>query len=284
MGNLDLSRTSFFVLDEADRMLDMGFSEDILAINKLLPSTCQKIMFSATMPDKIRELAVSLLHNPVEVKIAVSKPAEKIQQSAYICYEPQKVGIIEHLFKNDDLKRVIIFCGKKDRVKDINRALRKLNINCAPMHSDLTQAERDEVMYKFKAGHIDVLVATDIVSRGIDIDDIQIVINFDVPRDSEDYVHRIGRTARADRDGRAITFVSERDMTYFQQIESFLEKTIEKTPLPEGLGEGPEYKAAPKKASAKKHRRNSKGRSQRGRDKRGNGRKSRNKSNNKAAV
>ena len=284
MGNLDLSRTSFFVLDEADRMLDMGFSEDILAINKLLPSTCQKIMFSATMPDKIRELAVSLLHNPVEVKIAVSKPAEKIQQSAYICYEPQKVGIIEHLFKNDDLKRVIIFCGKKDRVKDINRALRKLNINCAPMHSDLTQAERDEVMYKFKAGHIDVLVATDIVSRGIDIDDIQIVINFDVPRDSEDYVHRIGRTARADRDGRAITFVSERDMTYFQQIESFLEKTIEKTPLPEGLGEGPEYKAAPKKASAKKHRRNSKGRSQRGRDKRGNGRKSCNKSNNKAAV
>lgn len=284
MGNLDLSRTSFFVLDEADRMLDMGFSEDILAINKLLPSTCQKIMFSATMPDKIRELAVSLLHNPVEVKIAVSKPAEKIQQSAYICYEPQKVGIIEHLFKNDDLKRVIIFCGKKDRVKDINRALRKLNINCAPMHSDLTQAERDEVMYKFKAGHIDVLVATDIVSRGIDIDDIQIVINFDVPRDSEDYVHRIGRTARADRDGRAITFVSERDMTYFQQIESFLEKTIEKTPLPEGLGEGPEYKAAPKKASAKKHRRNSKGRSQRGRDKRGNGRKSRNKPNNKAAV
>ncbi len=284
MGNLDLSRTSFFVLDEADRMLDMGFSEDILAINKLLPSTCQKIMFSATMPDKIRELAVSLLHNPVEVKIAVSKPAEKIQQSAYICYEPQKVGIIEHLFKNDDLKRVIIFCGKKDRVKDINRALRKLNINCAPMHSDLTQAERDEVMYKFKAGHIDVLVATDIVSRGIDIDDIQIVINFDVPRDSEDYVHRIGRTARADRDGRAITFVSERDMTYFQQIESFLEKTIEKTPLPDGLGEGPEYKAAPKKASAKKHRRNSKGRSQRGRDKRGNGRKSRNKSNNKAAV
>lgn len=284
MGNLDLSRTSFFVLDEADRMLDMGFSEDILAINKLLPSTCQKIMFSATMPDKIRELAVSLLHNPVEVKIAVSKPAEKIQQSAYICYEPQKVGIIEHLFKNDDLKRVIIFCGKKDRVKDINRALRKLNINCAPMHSDLTQAERDEVMYKFKAGHIDVLVATDIVSRGIDIDDIQIVINFDVPRDSEDYVHRIGRTARADRDGRAITFVSERDMTYFQQIESFLEKTIEKTPLPEGLGEGPEYKAAPKKASARKHRRNSKGRSQRGRDKRGNGRKSRNKSNNKAAV
>ena len=284
MGNLDLSRTSFFVLDEADRMLDMGFSEDILAINKLLPSTCQKIMFSATMPDKIRELAVSLLHNPVEVKIAVSKPAEKIQQSAYICYEPQKVGIIEHLFKNDDLKRVIIFCGKKDRVKDINRALRKLNINCAPMHSDLTQAERDEVMYKFKAGHIDVLVATDIVSRGIDIDDIQIVINFDVPRDSEDYVHRIGRTARADRDGRAITFVSERDMTYFQQIESFLEKTIEKTPLPDGLGEGPEYKATPKKASARKHRRNSKGRSQRGRDKRGNGRKSRNKSNNKAAV
>ena len=284
VGNLDLSRTSFFVLDEADRMLDMGFSEDILAINKLLPSTCQKIMFSATMPEKIRELAVSLLRNPVEVKIAVSKPAEKIQQSAYVCYDPQKVGIIEHLFKNDDLKRVIIFCGKKDRVKDINRTLRKLNINCAPMHSDLTQAERDEVMYKFKAGHIDVLVATDIVSRGIDIDDIRIVINFDVPRDAEDYVHRIGRTARADRDGRAITFVSDRDVRYFQQIEHFLEKTIEKNPLPEGLGEGPEYKAAAK-PSGRRRGRGGKGRSQRGGGKGNRNRKKRGqgKSNGKAA-
>ncbi len=245
VGNLDLSRTSFFVLDEADRMLDMGFSDDIMQINALLPNDCQKVMFSATMPSKIRELAVSLLHNPVEVKLKVSRPADKIHQMAYVCYEPQKLGIINHLFKNGDLKRVIIFCGKKDRVKDINRALQKLKINCAPMHSDLTQAERDDVMYRFKAGQVDVLVATDIVARGIDIDDIAIVINFDVPHDSEDYVHRIGRTARADRDGQAITLVSgDQDIRRFKQIETFLKKEVEKLPLPEDLGEAPEYKAS----------------------------------------
>ena len=243
VGNLDLSRTSFFVLDEADRMLDMGFMEDILQINKLLPENCQKVMFSATMPAKIRELAVSLLHNPIEVKLKVSRPAEKIHQMAYICYEPQKVRIIENIFKQGDLKRVIIFCGKKDKVKDINRTLQKLKINCAPMHSDLTQAERDDVMYRFKAGQVDVLVATDIVARGIDIDDIRMVINFDVPHDSEDYVHRIGRTARADRDGEAITFVSDNDFRFFKPIEHFLQKEIEKLPLPEGLGEGPDYQA-----------------------------------------
>ena len=224
-------------------MLDMGFMEDILQINKLLPENCQKVMFSATMPAKIRELAVSLLHNPIEVKLKVSRPAEKIHQMAYICYEPQKVRIIENIFKQGDLKRVIIFCGKKDKVKDINRTLQKLKINCAPMHSDLTQAERDDVMYRFKAGQVDVLVATDIVARGIDIDDIRMVINFDVPHDSEDYVHRIGRTARADRDGEAITFVSDNDFRFFKPIEHFLQKEIEKLPLPEGLGEGPDYQA-----------------------------------------
>jgi len=248
VGNLDLSRTSFFVLDEADRMLDMGFSEDIMQINKLLPDNCQKIMFSATMPEKIRELAVSLLHHPVEVKIAVSRPAEKIRQSAYVCYDPQKLGIIQSMFRGGDLQRVIIFCGKKDRVKDIARELKKMKINCGAMHSDLTQAERDDVMYRFKAGQIDVLVATDIVARGIDIDDIRIVINFDVPHDSEDYVHRIGRTARADRDGMAITFINERDIPRFQQIERFLKKEVEKIPLPSELGEGPEYKESSKRA------------------------------------
>ena len=256
VGNLNLAKTSFFVLDEADRMLDMGFSEDILQINSLLPKNCQKVMFSATMPSKIQELAVSLLHNPVEVKLKVSKPAEKIQQSAYICYDPQKVGIIEHLFKQGDLKRVIIFCSKKDRVKDINRTLQKMKINCGAMHSDLTQQERDDVMFRFKAGHIDVLVATDIVARGIDIDDIQIVINFDVPHDAEDYVHRIGRTARADREGIAITFVNEKDMPGFQQIERFLGKDIEKNSLPDNLGEGPEYKVVERrKAFHGRHKR-----------------------------
>jgi len=242
MGSLDLSRTSFFVLDEADRMLDMGFYDDIMQINKLLPESCQKVMFSATMPSKIREMAVSLLRNPVEVKLKVSRPAEKIQQSAYVCYEPQKLNIIQHIFKAGDLQRVIIFCGKKDRVKEVTRELKKMKINCAAMHSDLTQAERDDVMYRFKAGHIDVLCATDIVARGIDIDDIRMVINFDVPHDSEDYVHRIGRTARADRDGVAITLVSDRDIANFQQIERFLEKEVTKNPMPEGIEEGPEYK------------------------------------------
>ena len=250
MGHLDLSRLSFFVLDEADRMLDMGFSDDILQIAKLLPQNHQTIMFSATMPTKIQHLARTLLINPVEVKIAVSKPAEKIQQSAYICYEPQKQGIIRHLFKAGELQRVIIFSGKKDKVKDITRELQHMHINCAPMHSDLSQAERDEVMYRFKSGQVDVLVATDIVARGIDIDDILMVINYDVPRDAEDYVHRIGRTARAQRDGIAITFVSDQDIRYFADIERFLERDIPKNALPEGLGEGPEYKpTAPRKNS-----------------------------------
>ena len=254
VGNLDLSRCSFFVLDEADRMLDMGFSEDIMKIVAELPKSCQRVMFSATMPAKIRELAVSLLHDPVEVKLAVSKPAEKIQQSAYVCYDPQKLGIIEHLFKNGDLQRVIIFSGKKDRVKDITRQLKRMKINCAEMHSDLSQEERDDVMYRFKAGQVDVLVATDIVSRGIDIDDIRIVLNYDVPHDAEDYVHRIGRTARADRDGVAITFVSEAEIYKFQEIEHFLGKEVEKRPLPDGLGEAPEYiKRAKKRSNTRRH-------------------------------
>ena len=258
MGNIDLSKVSFFVLDEADRMLDMGFSEDIMKIASGLPESCQTIMFSATMPKDIETMAQKLLKNPVEIKLAVSKPAEKINQSAYICYETQKLKIIDDIFKAGDLKRVIIFSGSKMKVKQINQALQRLKINCGEMHSDLDQAQRDEIMYKFKSGQLDVLVATDIVSRGIDIDDITMVINYDVPHDAEDYVHRIGRTARADRDGMAITFVNEDDMYAFHQIEKFLEREITRNPLPEGCGEGPEYTTTkrPGKTNARNRRRN----------------------------
>ncbi len=243
IGNLDLSRCSFFILDEADCMLDMGFYDDIMKIAALLPQTCQIIMFSATMPPKIEQMAKKLLKKPALVKLAVSKPAEKIQQSAYVCYEPQKLSIIRSLFNDNKLKRVLIFCGKKNKVKEIYREISRMKINSGQMHSDLSQAERDEIMFRFKSGQIDVLVATDIVARGIDIDDIAMVINYDVPHDVEDYIHRIGRTARAERDGVAVTFVSEADIFYFRKIEAFLEKEITKNALPDGLSEGPAYTA-----------------------------------------
>ena len=258
LGNVDLSKVSFFILDEADRMLDMGFSEDIMTIAKKLPRTCQTIMFSATMPKKIEELAKTLLKNPIEIKLAVSKPAEKIHQMAYVCYETQKMGILKDVFKGGNMKRVIIFSGSKQKVKRIASALSRKHINCGEMHSDLDQEQRNDIMFKFKSGQVDVLVATDIVSRGIDIDDITMVINYDVPHDVEDYVHRIGRTARADHDGTAITLVNEDDIYFFQQIESFLGKEIEKVQLPDGLGEAPEYKSngKPKRgANAKSIRR-----------------------------
>ena len=240
MGNIDLSRCAFFVLDEADRMLDMGFSEDIMNIAKLLPDDCQTIMYSATMPPKIEQLAKTLLKNPTVVKLAVSKPAEKIHQAAYVCHENQKIKVLQEIFKNEEQQRIIIFSSSKLKVKEINREL--LGINSCEMHSDLEQAQRDEVMYRFKSGQTDVLVATDIVARGIDIDDISMVINFDVPRDVEDYVHRVGRTARANRDGKAITLVRGLEVGDFMKIEEFLGRTIEKLPLPDYIGKGPEYK------------------------------------------
>ena len=188
LGYVDLSKVSFFILDEADRMLDMGFSDDIMQIVKYLPKERQTIMFSATMPAKIQQLAQSILHDPAEVKLAVSKPADKIIQAAYVCYEAQKLGIIESLFKQQEPERVIIFASSKLKVKEVAKALKRLKLNVGEMHSDLEQSQRDEIMHEFRNGRINMLVATDIVARGIDIDDIRLVINYDVPHDSEDYV------------------------------------------------------------------------------------------------
>ena len=241
LGYVDLSKVSFFILDEADRMLDMGFADDILQIVKYLPKERQTIMFSATMPNKIQQLAKTILTDPVEVKLAVSKPADKIIQAAYICYEAQKLGIIKSLFNAQKPERVIIFASSKLKVKEVAKALKHLNLNVGEMHSDLEQCQREAIMHEFRNGRINMLVATDIVARGIDIDDIRLVINYDVPHDSEDYVHRIGRTARANNDGCAITFVSETEQTRFKQIEDFLGKSIYKIPVPAELGEAPIY-------------------------------------------
>ena len=245
LGYVDLSKVSYFILDEADRMLDMGFYEDIMQIAKYLPKERQTIMFSATMPAKIQQLANTILNNPSEIKLAVSKPAEKIIQAAYVCYENQKLGIIRSLFMDEVPERVIVFASSKIKVKEVAKALKSMKLNVGEMHSDLEQAQRETVMHEFKAGRINILVATDIVARGIDIDDIRLVINFDVPHDSEDYVHRIGRTARANNDGVALTFISEKEQSNFKSIENFLEKEIYKIPIHEELGEAPEYKPRP---------------------------------------
>jgi len=239
--DIDFSQVKYFILDEADRMLDMGFYDDIMTVVKRLPADRQTIMFSATMPPKIRTLAKTLLKDPVEVKIAVSRPPDTIRQMAYICNEAQKQGIIRHLFAGKDVSKVIIFSGSKLKVKELFKTFRQMKLSVGEMHSDLEQSQRDHIMHEFRNSRVSILVATDIVARGIDIDDITMVINYDVPHDEEDYVHRIGRTARAGESGMAITFVAEAEQYKFRKIEEFLEKDIEKLTLPEGMGEAPEY-------------------------------------------
>lgn len=241
MGYVDLSKVSHFILDEADRMLDMGFYDDIMQIVKLLPKERQTLMFSATMPPKIQQMAKAILNNPAEVKIAVSRPTEKIDQSAFVCHEGQKEGILKHLLKTAHSKRVIVFSASKLKVRELTRELRRAKIKAAEMHSDLDQSQRDEAMLAFRAGRIDVLVATDILARGIDIDDISMVVNYDVPREAEDYVHRIGRTARANADGMAVTLISSKEQSKFGQIEKFLGYEVRKQEIPAELGDGPEY-------------------------------------------
>ncbi|MBR1809473.1 MAG: DEAD/DEAH box helicase [Paludibacteraceae bacterium] len=245
---IDFSAVKYFILDEADRMLDMGFFDDILKIVSSLPRNRQTIMFSATMPDELRRLAKGFMRNPVEVNIAVSRPPETIHQQACICYDMQKLPLVKRLLRGYGLKttgaplrKVLLFVGKKANVKDIYIALRKDGFEARQMHSDLTQPEREQVMLDFRNGKVDVLVATDIVARGIDVDDIPLVINYDVPRDVEDYVHRIGRTARAENSGEAVTLVNEKDQLFFLKIERFLKKSIDRLPVPEELGEAPAF-------------------------------------------
>lgn len=242
LGLIDLSRVTHFVLDEADRMLDMGFVDDIMQVIASIPKQRQTMLFSATMPPKIRALAKQILREPAEIRLSVSKPNSNITQLACLCYEPQKPALVQHLLKDlQATEKVIIFASSKIKVKEVARLLKSMHLNVIEMHSDLEQAMREEVMLSFKSGQKNVLVATDIVARGIDIEDITIVINYDVPHDPEDYVHRIGRTARAGEKGSGITFVEEEEQWRFAQIEAFLEKEIDKLPLPEALGAGPEY-------------------------------------------
>ncbi len=257
LGNIDLSRVSFFILDEADRMLDMGFYNDIMTIAKQLPEKRQTTLFSATMPEEIRKLASNILKNPVQITLSLAKPADGITQQAYICHEAQKNTILKSLFHGWKPERVILFTSRKNKVRDISIALKKMSLNIGEMHSNLSQSERDDIMYRFKSRQIDILVATDILSRGIDIDDIRLVINYDVPRDCDDYIHRVGRTARAGNEGRAITFVSVEDQIFFKRIEDFIGQNIERLPLPSDAGDAPEYNPQ-KKVEKKKNGHNKK--------------------------
>ena len=270
-SGVDLSHVECLILDEADRMLDMGFSDDIMKIISYLPKERQTIMFSATLPPKIRELARTILNDPAEVTIAVSKPNEAISQSAYICYESQKLGIVREMFAEPKETKTIIFSSSKQKTKELAHVLKRMKFNVAAMHSDLEQSQREEVILNFKNNKVDILVATDIVARGIDIEDIGLVVNYDVPHDPEDYIHRIGRTARAAATGAAVTLVCEEEQGKFYRIEKFMEREVEKTPLPESVGEGPAY--TPEAFEHKGRGRSGRGRnSRRGGAKRGGGR------------
>ncbi|NOT38283.1 MAG: DEAD/DEAH box helicase [Saprospiraceae bacterium] len=237
----DLNSLQYLVLDEADRMLDMGFQEDIAKIINTLPEKKQTLLFSATMPDRIRGLARKILKNPQEVNIAISKPPEKIIQKAYVVYENQKLKLVKHILKHSPFKCALIFCSRKQSVKELTYDLYKAKFKVAEIHSDLEQKQREDVLLGFSSGQIPILIATDIVSRGIDIDTIDLVINYDVPNDGEDYVHRIGRTARAEAEGVAITIISQKEQAAFAVIEKLLEKVITKEKVPSELGPAPEY-------------------------------------------
>ncbi len=241
MDYFKFTSLKYLILDEADRMLDMGFHDDIMQIVQDLPENRQTLLFSATMPPKIRELSRKLLQQPEEISIAMSKPAEGILQAAYVVYDNQKVALLKKLLEGKDLTSVVIFSSTKIKVKEIYRSLKQAGFPVEAIHSDLEQREREEVMLSFRNRHTQILVATDIIARGIDVDGIDLVINYDVPNDAEDYVHRVGRTARAKSTGVALTFISDQEMDKFGHIEKLIETTVFKSPLPDGFEPGPEY-------------------------------------------
>jgi len=247
-GKIKFDHLEHLILDEADRMLDMGFYDDIVRIISYLPQRRQNLLFSATMPSKIRGLAKKILKQPAEVNIAISKPSEGINQLAYMAFDAQKGKLLISILKNGGFKSIIIFASKKETVKAINNELNKRGIKSEAFHSDLEQSQRESLLNQFKGGQLPVLVGTDVISRGIDVVGIDLVVNFDVPPDPEDYIHRIGRTARAETTGTAITFINDKDQYKFQRIELLIEREIEKLALPEELGEAPIYAPAKKKS------------------------------------
>jgi superfamily II DNA/RNA helicase len=258
MGYVKVNELKHLVLDEADRMLDIGFYDDIMKIISYLPTNRQSLMFSATFPPKIRELAQKILHDPAEINIGISKPAEKILQLAYVVYENQKIPLLKYLLSDNLLKSVLVFCSTKKSAKELTRELKKQGLAVQDIHSDLDQNQRKEALTQFKNKKLNILVATDILSRGIDIEDIDQVINFDVPNDGEDYIHRIGRTARAEADGIAITFISQGEQSKFHAIEKLLGDSIHKAVVPHQFGEAPAYQPQRQRPSGKRNFRSSK--------------------------